>query len=95
MATTDLGLAVAWASIAGGLVALGLIVRFIYRGYRTIEQVLDQVTPNGGNTSKLGDRIQRMEESLSDHVKDDREIQTSILMHLQPKPTPRKRAAPK
>jgi hypothetical protein len=79
---TDLSIAGQWATVAGGVVAAAIILRFVYKAWRVLERVADQVTPNGGDSDKVGDRVQRMEDLLRDHVRADEKVQNQILYHL-------------
>jgi hypothetical protein len=71
-----------WAAI---VCAGGVLFGFIVGGYKVwnaVQDVRDQVTPNGGSTSKLGDTIARLERSMDDHIVADHTIQTLILDRL-------------
>lgn len=63
-----------WSGIAGGIVAVGvalwpaarLLRRWLVRSLaEQIQELHDEVTPNGGTTTSSGDRMQRIEEMVA------------------------------
>ena len=84
--------AVQWATIAGGVVALALILRFSYRVWHKISAILEQVTPNGGNSEALGDQVLQMRGELRDHTRQDNENLNLVLEQLAEMKRPPTRA---
>ena len=67
--------------LVGGVLAV--IVRAIFRGFQEwtkgwFENILAEVKPNGGKTQSLGDTARRVEDMLSEHIKQDLQIQTDF-----------------
>lgn len=77
-----------WGQIVGGFAAGGTVVsvvvrwawrRFLHSVLVALEEVRVQVTPNGGSTAKLGDRVKRIEDGLAAIARDVR-TQNGILL---------------
>lgn len=58
------------AVVAGGVV--GLLWKFVLKEVRDqVREIVAQVTPNGGNTDTIGDRVVRIEENQRVHAHQD------------------------